>query len=186
MGKVSFSESFYGRLDFEGRACVNDLSGKGGFHCHGRTSRWPLPLPCVNTAWRNRSFLCHSHVGHQSMHSANERRGLQRDSLVKLNRAACPKAVSEPVWRLRRNHADGQVGCPSEGRPARQCLPCSFMLGYTGLNCQQSQGPGHAIAKHQRRFQGRGLQSFGGFVHRANCRFNADKNAPHFFRLTWR
>ena len=30
-----------------------------------------------------------------------------------------------------------RIGCPSEGRPARHCLPGTFMLGYTGLNCQQ-------------------------------------------------
>ena len=41
------------------------------------------------------------------------------------------------------------------------------------------QGRGHAIVKHQRRFQSQGLQSFSGCVHRANCRFNADAHTPH-------
>ena len=39
-----------------------------------------------------------------------------------------------------------RVGCPSEGRPARQCLPGTFMLGYTGLNCQQSKIQGKVEA----------------------------------------
>jgi hypothetical protein len=91
VGKVSFFESFHGRLVFEGRTCVNGLSVQGRVHCHSGTSQWPSPLPRVSTVRRHRSFLCRAHVERQAMLSANELRGLQRDSLAKLNRAACPR-----------------------------------------------------------------------------------------------
>ena len=189
VGTISFFESFYGRLVLEGCTFVNGLSGQGRFLGHSRTSQWASPLPCVNTAWRYRSFLCHSHAGHQAVHSANEHRGLHRDSLAKLNRAACPKAVSESVWQLGHTHAITEFGCPSHAASApMSSWQVHAWLHWPKLSAIKNTGQcrGHAIVKHQRRFQGQGLQSFGGFVHRANCRFNSDKNAPHFFRLTWR
>ena len=91
MSTVSFIESFHCCLVCEGSACVNGLSGKGGFLGHGGTSQWASPLPRVNTVLCHRSFLWRSHVEHQATHSANVHRGAHRGSWPKLNRAACPR-----------------------------------------------------------------------------------------------
>lgn len=88
---VSFFESSDGHLVFEGRSCVNDLSGQGRFHCHGSTCQWPSPLPRVSTVRRHRSFLCRPHVEHRATHSANLRRGVSRGAAPNLNWAACPR-----------------------------------------------------------------------------------------------
>jgi hypothetical protein len=137
VGTVSFIESFHWCLGFEGRACVNGLSGQGRFHCHVSTSQWPSPLPRVNTAQRHSSFLCRSHVAHHAKHSANKHRGMPRGAAQRLYWAACQKQSA-------RRSGNSTTHTPSSGlavrlaRPAHQSLPCTFMLGYTGLNCQQS------------------------------------------------
>ena len=54
-------------------------------------------------------------------------------------------AVSEPVWQLDHAHAITELAVRLT-RPAHQNLPCAFMLGYTGLNCQQSKIQGKVQA----------------------------------------
>jgi hypothetical protein len=46
-------------------------------------------------------------------------------------------------------------------------------------------GPANAIIQHLRRFSGQSHAPYSACAHQPNCRFNADKNAPHFCRLTW-
>ena len=136
MGTVSFIESFHSHLVCEGRACVNSLSCQGRFHCHGRTSQWASPLPRVSTVWRRRSFLCRSHVGLQATHSANDQRVAHRGSLPRLNWAACPRQSANRSGNSA-THTPSPALAVRLTRPALQCLPCTFMLGYIGLNCHQ-------------------------------------------------
>ena len=137
VGTVSFFESFYGRLVLEGCTFVNGLSGQGRFHCHCGISQWPLLLPRVNTALSHRSFLCRSYAEHQGTHSAHEHRGLQRDSLAKLNRAACPRQAANRFGDSNGIKRITELDVRPKGGQ-HQSLPFTFMLGYTGLNCLQS------------------------------------------------
>jgi hypothetical protein len=145
VGKVSFFESFHGRLRFEGRACVNGLSVQGRFHCHSGTSQWPSPLPRVNSVRRHRSFLCHSHVRHHATHSANEHHGTHRGLRPRLNWAACQKQSANRSGNST-THTPSSCLAVRLARPAHQSLPCTLMLGYTGLNCQQSKPQGKVEA----------------------------------------
>jgi hypothetical protein len=144
-GTVSFIESFNGRLDFQGCACVNGLPGKGCFLVRGRASQWSSPLPRVSTVRRHCSFLCRSHVEKSAMHSANSHRGMSRGVLPRLNWAACPRQSAN-----RSGNSTMHTPSPSLAvrltRPAHQCLPGTVMLGYTGLNCQQSKTQGKVEA----------------------------------------
>jgi len=133
---VSFIESFHSRLVYEGRACVNGLSCQGRFHCHGSTSQWASPLPRVSTVWRRRSFLCRSHVGLQATHSANDQRVAHRGSLPRLNWAACPRQSANRSGNSA-THTPSPALAVRLTRRAHLSLPCSFMLGYTGLNCHK-------------------------------------------------
>jgi hypothetical protein len=144
VGTVSFIESFHWCLGFEGRACVNGLSGQGCFHCHSSISQWPSPLPRVNTARCYRSFLCRSHVGHGATHSANEHRGAHRGLRPKLNWAACPRQSANRSSNST-THTPSLCLAVRLTRPAHQSLPGTFMLGYTGLNCQQSKTQGNVV-----------------------------------------
>ena len=54
-------------------------------------------------------------------------------------------AVSEPVWQLDHAHAITEWAVRLT-RPTHQWLPCTFMLGYTGLNCRQSKIQGKVQA----------------------------------------
>jgi hypothetical protein len=145
VGKVSFVESFHGLLVFEGGACVNALSVQGRFHCHGRTSQWPSPLPRVSTDRGHWSFLWNSYAEHQAKHSANRHRGAHRGLRPRLNWAACP-------WQSANRPGNSATHTPSPSlavrltRPAHQLLPGTFMLGYTGLNCQHSKNQGKVEA----------------------------------------
>ena len=91
VGTVLFFENFHNCLVFDGRTCVNGVSVQGRFHCHGRTSQWPSPLPRVNTDRHRRSFLWRSCVEHQATHSANRHCGMSRIAAPMLNQAACPR-----------------------------------------------------------------------------------------------
>jgi hypothetical protein len=128
VGTVSFIASFHWCLGFEGRACVNGLSGQGRFHCHVSTSQWPSPLPRVNTALRYLSFLCRSHVEHGATHSAHEHRGLHRGLLARLNRAACPRqsanqfGSSNRITRITEFAVRPKGGQRTNAFPARSCL----------------------------------------------------------------
>jgi hypothetical protein len=136
LSTVSFIESFHGLLVGEGTAYVNDMSVNGSFLGHSSTSQWPSPLPRVSTVKRHCSFLCRSHAEQLAKHSANKHRGMPRGAAQRL--IGLPVKSSQRAGlatRPRTRHY--RVGCPSEGRPARQCLPRMFMFGYTGLNCQQ-------------------------------------------------
>jgi hypothetical protein len=137
VGKVSFFESFHGRLVFAGRTCVNGLSVQSCFLGRGRSSQWSSPLPRESTARRYRSFLCRSHVEHGVTHSANKHRGTHRGSRPSLNWAARPRQSANRSGNST-THAPSPRLAVRLTRPAHHLLPGTFMLGYTGLNCQQS------------------------------------------------
>jgi hypothetical protein len=121
------------------------MSVQGCFLGCGRASQWSSPLPRVSTVRRSGSFLCRSHVEHQATHSANKHRCAHRGSRPRLNWAACPRQSAN-------RSGNSTMHTPSPGlavrltRPAHQSLPGTFMLGYTGLNCQQSKSQGKVEA----------------------------------------
>ena len=145
VGTVSFFESFHGRLVCESRARVNAMPVQGRFHCHGCTSQWSSPLSCVNTARYHHSFLCRSHVQQHATHSANWHLGMSRGVAPKLNWAACPRQSASQSGNST-THTPSPSLAVRLTRPAHQSLPCTFMLGYTGLNCRQSKIQGKVQA----------------------------------------
>jgi hypothetical protein len=195
VGTVSFIEGFHGQLVYEGRACVNDFSRQGRFLGRGSASQLPSPLPRVSTARRYRSFLCRSHVEHGVTHSANEHSGLQRDSLAKLNRAACPRQSANQFGSSNRITRITELAVRLT-RPAHHLLPGTLMLGYTGLNCQQSKTQGKVEAMRSSNISaGFGVKAFShsaasctgltvGSTRTPILRIAPDR--PYGRRLTWR
>ena len=144
-GKVSFIESFNGRLIWQGSTCVNGLAVQGCFLGRGRASQLSSPLPRVSTVRRQRSFLCRSHVEHQATHSGNKHRGAHRGLRPRLNWAACPRQSANRSGNSA-THTPSPCLAVRLARPAHQLLPGTLMLGYTGLNCQQSKTQGKVEA----------------------------------------
>jgi hypothetical protein len=137
VGTVSFIANFHWCLGFEGRACVNGLSGQVRFHCHSGISQCPSPLPRVNSTCRHRSFLCRPHVELQATYGTDEYRGAHRGSRPSLNRADCPRQSANRSGNST-THAPSPHLAVRLTRPAHHLLPGTLMLGYTGLNYQQS------------------------------------------------
>ena len=52
-------------------------------------------------------------------------------------------------------------------------------------NRNTNRGRGHAIVRRLHKVSGQCRATSFACVPQPNCRFNADKNAPHFCRLTW-